>query len=178
MTDNTRPDGVAPTLAAATTPTLVVAGNDKGVPKDAVDHYKLPSDSPIVKSFKFIDFEGTADHVQVEHSALLGAILLASWPSPNSTSAGTNDLTVMHTLNFGEYEVKTLTVMHILHEFNLSGVFSTIYTTLTDWEEAIPRVIEGLQNPDALCDFDRSDWLDRVQDERQCRAPVSTSVHC
>ena len=178
MTDNTRPDGVAPSLAAATTPTLVVAGNDK----DAVDYYKLPSDSPIVKSFKFIDFEGAADHVRVDRSALLGAILSASWPSPNSTSAGTNDLTVMHTLNFGEYEVKTSTVKRILHEFILSGVFSTVYTTLTDWEEAIPRVIEGLQNPDALSvkagDFDRSDWLDRVQGNRAGQVSAANAYSC
>ena len=45
MTDNTRSDGVAPTLAAATTPTLVVAGNDK----DAVD--------PLQTSFRLSDRE-------------------------------------------------------------------------------------------------------------------------
>ena len=179
MTDNNRRDDVAPVLtAAATTPTLVVAGNDK----DAVDHFKLPSDSPILNSFKFLEFESAADHVRVERSALLGAIMMATWASPNAGTAGTNDLTVLHTLNFGEYEAKTSTTKRILHEFHVSGVFSTVYATLSDWEEDIPRVIESLQNPDSLCikagDFDRSDWLDRVQGNRAGQVSAANAYAC
>ena len=70
MMDNTRPDGVAPVItAASTTPTLVVAGNDK----DAVDHFNVQTAfrlSPILNSFKFLEFESAADHARVERSAL------------------------------------------------------------------------------------------------------------
>ena len=163
MSDSAAPPAAAPPPPTArTTPTLVVGGNDK----DAVDFYKLPKDSPIADSFQFIDFEKAGDHLRVERSALLGAILSPTWPSPSNTTTGSHDITMLHGLYFLEYELKTLTVKRILNELDASGVFSTVFKTTSDWEEAIPSIIENLNNPDALCvkagDFDRSDWLERV----------------
>ena len=140
MTDNATPPSAAPPPPTArTTPTLVVGGNDK----DAVDFYKLPKDSPLVDSFHFLDFEKTGDHVRVERSALLGAILGPTWPSPSNATTGSHELTMLHGLHFLEYELKTLTVKRILNELDASGVFSTVFKTTSDWEEAIPPPAQG-----------------------------------
>ena len=163
--------------AARNNPTLVVGGNDK----DAVDYYKLPKDSPIVDSFRFIDFEVTGDHVRVERSSLLGAILNPTWPSP-TTDSNSHDLTMLHGIYFLEYELKTTKLKRILVELDTSGVFTTVYHTSSDWEEAIPSIIENLNDPDALClkagDFDRSDWLERVQGNRAGQVSAANAYTC
>ena len=155
-----------------------MGGNDK----DAVDFYKLPTDSPIADSFQFIDFEKAGDHLRVERSALLGAILSPTWPSPNNATTGSHDITMLHGLYFLEYELKTLTVKRILNELDASGVFSTVFKTTSDWEEAIPSIIENLNNPDALCvkagDFDRSDWLERIQGNRAGQVSAANAYSC
>ena len=123
MADDASDSDTSPPSPARTNLTLVVGGNDH----DAVDFYKLPLDTPVAESFKFISFEIGSDNVRVERSVLLAAILNPCWASPNSSTA--NDLTALHTLNFLEYELKTTTAKRILHELDLTGVFSTVYKT-------------------------------------------------
>ena len=176
MADDAPDLGTSPPPPARTNLTLVVGGNDH----DAVDFYKLALDTPVAESFKFLSFEIGSDNARVERSAFLGAILNPCWASPNSTTA--NDLTVLHTLNFLEYELKVASAKRILYELDVSGVFSTVYKTVSDWEEACPSIIGKLKNPEALAlkpgDFDRSDWLERVQGTRAGQVSAANAYTC
>ena len=174
--DSSDPDPSPPTAAARTNIALVVGGNDH----DAVDFYKMALDTPVAESLKFLNFEMGSDNVRVERSAFLGAILNPCWASPNSNTA--SDLTTLHTLNFLEYELKTTTVKRILRELDVTGVFATVYQASSDWEEAASHIIGGLQNPEALAlkpgDFDRSDWLERVQGNRAGQVSAANAYTC
>jgi len=114
MTDGNAGNTAAPPAAALTIPTLVAGGSVQ----DALDYYRLPVNTPVASSLKFIEFEVTAQHAQVDRATLLGAILMLTWPAPNS-SQGANDLTMLHTLHFLENEFKAAALKRLLHELHL-----------------------------------------------------------
>jgi len=53
---------------------------------------------------------------------------------------------------------------------------------VAEWEEAIPSIITSLINPDAFAikasDFERTDWLDRVQGSRAGQVSAAQAYTC
>ena len=108
--------------------------------------WTLPSDSPILTSWTFIDWEvPTAPaRASAPRSLVVAAILVATRPPlPGGVAA-------LRAANFLTAEMADSAASTYLHELDKVGAFSNVYAHFKDWVAAVPALWGQLANGDSL----------------------------